>query len=78
MHSLLKKAIDDAGGVSTVALASRLTRRAITKWIGSGRLPRTDYTGKTAYWRTIQRLARGQGVKYTKRELLVLETNDDT
>ena len=72
----LQQAINDAGGVAAVATANGLTRRAITKWISAGRLPRTEYSGATVYWRTIQRLARRAGVKYTKRELLVLETTE--
>ena len=45
----LKKSIDDAGGVPSVALACGKTPRAIYKWLVADALPRTEYTGETQY-----------------------------
>lgn len=62
--SQLKQAIDDAGGVPAVAAACEVSPRAIYKWIASGCLPRTEYTGETSYAERIAHLAaeRGEGV----------------
>lgn len=57
----LKKTIEDAGGVPTVALACGKTPRAIYKWIVADALPRTEYTGETEYAQKIANLAAKNG-----------------
>ncbi|MFS0827625.1 hypothetical protein [Pseudomonas phoenicis] len=66
----LKKAVDDAGGVAAVALACGKSRRAIYKWLSSGCLPRTDYTGETKYAEKIAALAKAKGKPFKAQCLL--------
>jgi len=66
----LKKAIDDAGGVAAVALACGKTPRAVYKWLHAGCLPRTEYTGETAYAEEIATLARARGTIVEAQRLL--------
>jgi hypothetical protein len=66
----LKKSIDDAGGVSAVALACGKTPRAIYKWLVTGALPRTEYTGETQYAKKIAELAAAQGKPFDVAWLL--------
>lgn len=46
--------------VPVVAKACERTPRAIYKWINSGCLPRTDYTGETEYASKIAAVSGGQ------------------
>lgn len=64
--SSVKKIINDAGGVSTVALAIDLTERSIYKWIEKGAFPRSEYTGETDYAYQIEKLSK----KYTREQIL--------
>lgn len=57
----LKRSIDDAGGVPSVAQACGKTPRAIYKWLASDTLPRTEYTGETQYAKKIAELAAEKG-----------------
>lgn len=57
----LKQAIESAGGVQLVASACGVTPRALYKWLTSGFLPRTEYTGETQYAETISALAKDRG-----------------
>lgn len=66
----LKKAIDDAGGVTAVALACGKTPRAVYKWLTAGCLPRTEYTGETTYAEKIACLARANGKPFRVQKLL--------
>ncbi|MBC2659783.1 hypothetical protein H7A76_30485 [Pseudomonas sp. MSSRFD41] len=66
----LKKAIEDAGGVAAVALACGKTPRAIYKWLASGCLPRTEYTGETKYAAKIASLAKAKGKGFKAARLL--------
>ena len=47
--STLKEIIHDAGGVSVVALALKLSERTIYKWIAKNSLPRSEYTEESSY-----------------------------
>ncbi|HAU5006424.1 Cro/Cl family transcriptional regulator [Raoultella ornithinolytica] len=53
--------------VPVVAKACGRSPRAIYKWIGSGSLPRTDYTGETTYAEKIASASEGQ---YTAAQIL--------
>lgn len=66
----LKKAIDDAGGVTAVALACGKTPRAVYKWLTAGCLPRTEYTGETKYAEKIAVLAKAKGKPFKANQLL--------
>lgn len=62
----IKTAVDGCGGVIAVAVACGLSQRAVYKWIGSRRLPRTEYTGETQYCEAIAKISNG---KFTAQEL---------
>ncbi|MDU4058695.1 MAG: hypothetical protein E7H60_19325 [Pseudomonas oryzihabitans] len=47
--SLLREAVDAAGGVEKAAALCGVSPRAVYKWLKAGSLPRTDYTGETRY-----------------------------
>lgn len=53
--------------VPVVAKACERTPRAIYKWINSGCLPRTDYTGETAY---ASKIAEVSGGRFTAIQIL--------
>lgn len=55
----LREAIDLSGGPTRVAAACDVSPRAVHKWLSSGRLPRTDYTGETRYAEILEELACG-------------------
>ncbi len=64
----LRKAINMIPGkVNGAAAACDVSIRAVYKWINSGRLPRTDYTGETEY---AQKLADASGSAFTAAWLL--------
>lgn len=66
--NVLKASIDKIPGkVPAVADACGISVRAVYKWIDAGRLPRTDYTGETAY---AKRLAELSGGAFTPEWLL--------
>jgi hypothetical protein len=67
--SQLKQAIDDAGGAATVAAACGVSPRAVYKWVASGCLPRTEYTGETDYADRIAALASARGEHIVPFEL---------
>lgn len=52
--------------VPVVAKACGLTPRAIYKWIGSGCLPRTDYTDETNY---AEKIALASGGQFTADQI---------
>lgn len=66
----LKKTIDDAGGVPSVAMACGKTPRAIYKWLSADALPRTEYTGETNYAAKIAELAAARGRPFDPNWLL--------
>ncbi|MCW2482242.1 helix-turn-helix domain-containing protein [Candidatus Symbiopectobacterium sp. NZEC135] len=45
----VKTAVDAVGGKTNAAKICDLSVVAIHKWVVKGRLPRTEYTGKTKY-----------------------------
>lgn len=65
--SALKDAITKAGGIGRASKACEVSPRAIYKWLASGCLPRTDYTGETNY---AQRLAAAAAGEFTAEWLL--------
>lgn len=68
--SILKKCIDDAGGVAPVAEACGKSPRAIYKWLAAESLPRTEYTRETNYARRIAELATSNGRAFDAEWLL--------
>lgn len=66
--SALKDAITKAGGIGKASQACEVSQRAIYKWLATGCLPRTDYTGETNY---AQRLAAASSGQFTAEWLLV-------
>jgi hypothetical protein len=54
-------------GLARLARALGKTHQAIRKWQAAGRMPRTEWTGETAYSAAIERLTDGQ---ITKQMLL--------
>ncbi|SDS19995.1 hypothetical protein SAMN05216421_1085 [Halopseudomonas xinjiangensis] len=65
--SSIKLAIQKAGGPARAAQLCGISSRAIYKWISSGSLPRTEYTGETDY---AQRLAAASEGAFTAEWLL--------
>lgn len=47
-------------GVSRIAQALQVSRRAVSKWEKARRMPRTEWTGETSYSQTIQELTANQ------------------
>lgn len=63
------------GGVQAVAKACDVSPRAVYKWVAREKLPRTDYSGETAYANTI---AKMPGCNFTAKELLFPATTAAT
>ncbi|MAG64618.1 MAG: hypothetical protein CMK74_01905 [Pseudomonadales bacterium] len=63
----LKQAIKKAGGPAKAAEVCGISQRAIYKWLASGSLPRTEYTGETRY---AHQLAEASGGDFTAEWLL--------
>lgn len=64
--NILKLAIKDAGGPRVVGATCNVSYQAVQKWTANG-LPRTDFTGETAYAVQICELADAS--KYSPEEL---------
>lgn len=64
--STLKDVINDAGGVSVVALAVQLSERSIYKWIEKNSFPRSEYTGESNYVNVIAELSK----RFSKEKIL--------
>jgi hypothetical protein len=54
-------------GASAIGRACGVSYQAVLKWAAAGRMPRTEWTGETAYSEAIERLTDG---KVTKARLL--------
>jgi len=67
MNNLLSEAANCVGGVSRLAEALGVSYQAIRKWERAGRLPRTEWTGETAYAEKIEALTSG---RVTREQLL--------
>lgn len=63
----LKQAIQQAGGATKSAEVCGVSPRAVYKWLNSGSLPRTDYTGETQY---AAKLAAASDGAFTEQWLL--------
>lgn len=58
--TVLKESIEKIPGkVPALADACGVSPRAVYKWLKTGRLPRTDYTGETQYSKVISELTGG-------------------
>lgn len=66
--STIKEIINDAGGVSTVALAVQLSDRSIYKWIEKNSLPRSEYTGESDYSKIIAEMSKN----FNKEKILAI------
>lgn len=49
----LKEVFQGAGGIEVVSTVCGLSPRALYKWVARDSLPRTEYTGETAYAESI-------------------------
>lgn len=63
----LRKAIAVCGGPERSARICDISSRAVYKWLLSGRLPRTEYTGETQY---AVKLAAASAGGFTAEQLL--------
>lgn len=68
--SPLRKAIDAVGGVATAAKICEVSPRAIYKWLATGSLPRTEYTGETEHAKRLAAAAAVHGEPFTAEWLL--------
>lgn len=66
----LKDAIDKAGGVSKASAACEVSPRAIYKWLATGCLPRTEYSGETDYATRLAKAAADNGQPFDAQQLL--------
>lgn len=57
----LKSVIASVGGAQAAAKLCGVSVRAVYKWIASGSLPRTEYTGETNYLARLSQAAAAQG-----------------
>ena len=64
--STVKDVIADAGGVSVVAMAVKLSERSIYKWIEKNSFPRSEYTGESDYVSVITELSK----RFSKEKIL--------
>lgn len=62
----VRDVIHDAGGVSVVALALKLSERSIYKWIEKDSFPRSEYTGESNYVNVIAGLSKN----FSKEKIL--------
>ncbi|WP_174824606.1 hypothetical protein [Pseudomonas denitrificans (nom. rej.)] len=67
--NLIKEAVRLSGGTGKAAKACGVSPRAVNKWIKSGRLPRTEYSGETTH---AERLSEASGGKFSAQSLLNL------
>lgn len=70
MNNLKNKFNQVEGGVPVIATACKVSPRAVYKWIDRGKLPRTEYSGETAYANTIANLP---GADFSANQLLYPE-----
>ena len=54
----LQAAVDQVG-LTAIAQACGVTYQAVRKWLAKGRMPRTEWTGETAYAKAIAALCGG-------------------
>lgn len=62
----LRSAVDDLGGPEKTARICQVSSRALYKWMTTGHLPRTEYTGETRY---AELMAAESGGKFTGEAL---------
>lgn len=55
----IKRAVTAVGGIASAAKLCSVSPRAVNKWIASGRLPRTEYTGETRHAENLAAGSRG-------------------
>lgn len=55
----LLKAKDLIGSYDAIGMVCGVSGKAVMKWVRSGRLPRTEYTGETAYAYAIELATSG-------------------
>jgi hypothetical protein len=67
MENALSKAVEAMGSQAAIARCCGVTQQAVQKWMERGRLPRTEWTGETAYAVAI---AAASGNKVTVADLL--------
>lgn len=66
MTNYLQQCIDEIGGAEKAGRICDVTSRAVYKWLETGFLPRTEYTGETDY---AEKLASAEGATFTAKQL---------
>ncbi|WP_404812627.1 YdaS family helix-turn-helix protein [Acidithiobacillus thiooxidans] len=54
------KAKQILGSYDAVGRVCGVSGKAVMKWVGSGRLPRTEYTGETSYAQAVEHATNGR------------------
>lgn len=63
----IRLAKNKLGSFSAISRVCQVSRVTVHNWNQQGRLPRTDYTGETEYWKKIKNAVNGE---LTKDQLL--------
>ena len=66
-QNAVQRAVIQAGGQAAVARACGIRQQSVFRWVHTGHLPRTEWTGETDYSSV---LASMDGVSVTREELL--------
>lgn len=62
MDNIIRYTVTKAGGPTKVGRVFGLSDAAIHRWMRANRLPRTEFTGETAYAKTLAELANDPAI----------------
>lgn len=65
-------------GIARIASACGVTYQAAKKWVDTGRLPRTEWTGETNHAERIVVLLQAEGSPITRDDLMCRKVGADT